>query len=226
MPKPWERCGPFSPARRVVTTRPRRIVGFIPSLKAGRLLAWESQLERDFILTTDMDPAVTGLWDQPERIEYRLGKTRHTYTPDFRVERDGVAEVVEVKPAHFAARPDTAAVLDTVARVVRARGESFTVVGEEEIRAPAKIANARALFIASRQFPTPGELLECAGAADGGKAATLGSLSACLGYQDHLQILHLVAHGIVVVDISEPLGPNALVRKVRLSPAMKKTGAP
>ena len=63
-------------ARRVITRSPTRTVGRFPSLKCGRTIHWESQLERDFVLRLEFDEGVVSYREQPETIEvsWQIGR--------------------------------------------------------------------------------------------------------------------------------------------------------
>lgn len=77
------------------------VIGKFPSLKMGRLVSYESLLERDMFLLLDFDPEVTFFEEQPVAIEYeRDGRTLH-YIPDIHVVRAGKHELVECKPQHL-----------------------------------------------------------------------------------------------------------------------------
>src|SRR5713101_7989933 len=90
-------------ARRL-SKRKHGLNGLFPSLKTGRMVWFESFLERDFIYWLEFEPSVVTFAEQPFTLEYaHLGKTRR-YTPDFHVryatrpERD---VLVECKPTTF-----------------------------------------------------------------------------------------------------------------------------
>jgi hypothetical protein len=86
---------------RKVSNRGGNIVGRFPSLKMGRMIAFESLLERDFIYLLDYEARVARFEEQPLTIEYQHeGQLRH-YTPDFQLLEAGRSVLVECKPEHF-----------------------------------------------------------------------------------------------------------------------------
>ena len=86
---------------RKVSNRGGNAIGRFPSTKMGRMIAFESLLERDFIYLLDYDPAVEWFEEQPLSIEYlHEGKQLH-YTPDFHLLEDGQHVLVECKPERF-----------------------------------------------------------------------------------------------------------------------------
>ena len=76
---------------RKVSNRGGNIVGRFPSLKMGRMIAFESLLERDFIYLLDYDVRVEWFEEQPLTIEYQHDGQALHYTPDFHCRRGGTA---------------------------------------------------------------------------------------------------------------------------------------
>ncbi len=58
------------PVRKVVTPSGRKVRGYFPSKKMGRMVAWESQIELDAILLFEFSPGVISFQEQPEKIQY------------------------------------------------------------------------------------------------------------------------------------------------------------
>ena len=86
---------------RKVSNRGGNVIGRFPSTKMGRMIAFESLLERDFIYLLDYDPAVEWFEEQPLSIEYvHEAKLLH-YTPDFHLLERGQHVLVECKPERF-----------------------------------------------------------------------------------------------------------------------------
>ena len=87
-------------SRKVVTRRGRRIRGYFPSYKCGRMIAWESLLERDAILLLEFSQGVVSYGDQPAVIDYSDGEQMRKYYPDFEAMLEcGEAVHMEIKPA-------------------------------------------------------------------------------------------------------------------------------
>lgn len=125
----------------------RSITGFITSEVNANQTAFESTLERDFMLLVDFDSEVLSYEEQPVRIDYLSadGKARH-YTPDILVtyrripnsttlkppllaeikyRRDLFEHWQELKPKFRAAR-----------RYAKEQGWNFRIITEVEIRTP------------------------------------------------------------------------------------------
>jgi len=133
----------------------RSLTGMVANSRTQSLSAFESSLERDFLLLLDFDPEVETFEVQPVRIEYRDGHgQRHRYTPDVLVRyragesadksrvtllgeikyRDDLRQHwIEYKPKFKAAK-----------RFARTHGWRFRLITERDIRTPY-LTNARFL---------------------------------------------------------------------------------
>lgn len=84
---------------RNVSNRGGNIIGYFPSIKMGRMVAFESTIERDLIYLLDYESHVASFSEQPMRITYLDEGLTRTYTPDFQVEfANGRQIIVECKP--------------------------------------------------------------------------------------------------------------------------------
>lgn len=121
--------------RNVVTPSGRRVRGYFPSRKMGRLIAWESQLERDAILLLEFSPGVLRYREQPERVHFQLDGDAALYIPDFELElADGQMMHVEVKPAAKLEKPDIALRFEAIARHYARIGRGLRILTEAHIR--------------------------------------------------------------------------------------------
>ncbi len=125
----------------------RSVTGLVASELNAKQTAFESTLERDFMLLVEFDPDVLSYEEQPVRIDYLSvdGQTRH-YTPDILVtyhqaststmlkppllveikyRRDLFERWQELKPKFRAAR-----------RYAKEQGWIFKIITEVEIRTP------------------------------------------------------------------------------------------
>ena len=82
------------PARKVVKRSTHRVVGYHASVKMGRAIPWESQIEKAYFEQLEVDPRVHEFYAQPTTFNW--GNLR--YTPDAYVIEHGGAYFVEVKP--------------------------------------------------------------------------------------------------------------------------------
>lgn len=82
------------------------VTGYFPSLKFGRMMAFESSLERDLLHLLDFEASVTNFKEQPLTVTYEHGVKVRCYTPDFRVSDAGMEVLVKCKPRKKISRGD------------------------------------------------------------------------------------------------------------------------
>lgn len=130
---------------RKVSNRGGNIVGRFPSLKMGRMIAFESLLERDFIYLLDYDVRVERFEEQPLTIEYQHeGDLRH-YTPDFQLLEAGQCVLVECKPEDFVDTEENRRKFVAARAWCEERSWEFRVVTEQEVRAGCRLPNIKHL---------------------------------------------------------------------------------
>lgn len=115
--------------------------------KAGRLVQFESWLERALILRLDRDPEVLDYQSQPELFEFidEQGKQR-SYTPDFKVwRRNGEIEIHEVTLTKRRVRPDLRRREQAARKICQERGWQYLVHTEQTLPQGSELANLLAL---------------------------------------------------------------------------------
>ena len=121
--------------RRVVTRRGRHIRGYFPSKKMQRMVAWESQLERDALLLLELSPGVVSYQEQPEQLSYWDGEVIRSYVPDFWVLlQDEHSLFIEIKPLSELLRPTVREKYTQIAQQLQAQGRDYRLLTEQEIR--------------------------------------------------------------------------------------------
>lgn len=136
----------FDPARKITNRADfKKIVGKFPSLKMGRIVGWESQLERDFLFLLEFDDDVLSFHEQPVEISYAYKMKTGRYFPDFLVERRSCKELVEVKP--YSKLNDLKNRIKFLAgeEYCRRRGWIFRVVTDDNIREGNLLKNVKLL---------------------------------------------------------------------------------
>lgn len=191
------------PVRKVVRPTGRGVRGHFPSRKMGRMIAWESLLERDAILRFEFSAGVIRYEEQPANIYYEHeGKTRH-YIPDFElILKDGVIMHIEVKPHKKLVQSDNKSKYAAITKHYADIGVAFRILTEREIRVEPSISNLQRL---ARHIPrdenkcldTYVESLALL------PAQTLGGAVVVCG--DELPVYQLLAAGHYSFDLNEPL---------------------
>ena len=92
------------PARQVRHIK-SNFIGSFASLKMGRMVNYESLLERDLIYLLDFESSVINFEEQPLSIQINSGGRRQSYTPDFHIVTPNSTSLIEVKPERFVDLP-------------------------------------------------------------------------------------------------------------------------
>jgi hypothetical protein len=88
----------IKPVRLSVKRTYGRVVGYLPSIKNGRSVGWESQLEGRACERFEFSNQIISYLEQPVRIEVPARKN-FFYTPDFKLTlKSGKVVFVEIKP--------------------------------------------------------------------------------------------------------------------------------
>jgi hypothetical protein len=136
---------------RKVSNHGRNVIGKFPSTKMGRMIAFESLLERDFIYLIEYDPSIEWFEEQPLSIEYIRDSKRLQYTPDFHLLEQGQHVLVECKPERFVKTEENLHKF-AVARVWCGEcGWEFRVMTDQQIRSGFRLQNVKLLAQYARQ---------------------------------------------------------------------------
>lgn len=133
--------------RKVVTRSGKRFRGKFPSTKMGRMVHWESLLERDAILHLEYHPLIVRYQEQPSIETYydAMGCT-HKYVPDFLVVlSDGTEFNLEIKPSNKLIKPEIRHKLGSVALRLEEQKRGFRIWTEEVIRREPLFSNLKTL---------------------------------------------------------------------------------
>lgn len=140
---------------RKVSSRGGNVIGKFPSIKMGRMIAFESLLERDFIYLLDYDEGVTWFEEQPLTIEYQDGGKMLHYTPDFHAVENGGDVLVECKPTRFVNKDENRRKFATARDWCTQHGWVFRITTEREVRAGFRLQNVKLLTRYARQSVNP-----------------------------------------------------------------------
>lgn len=130
-------------ARKVVSRSNSRVTGKFPSIKVGRMVHWESQIERDAILLLDVDPEIVAFREQPARIVYAQDGELKEHYPDLYVETKTSVAFVEVKTDKDAEDLDVKLRTALLTRLLAVQGIGYAVLVESEIRKNPRLKNAQ-----------------------------------------------------------------------------------
>ena len=136
---------------RKVSNRGGNIIGRFPSIKMGRMIAFESLIERDLVYLLDYDADVEWFEEQPLTITYQYeDKLRH-YTPDFRLIERGQNILVECKPAIFVETDENQRKFTVAEEWCREQQWTFRIVTDRDVRSGFLLENIKLLTRYARQ---------------------------------------------------------------------------
>mgnify|MGYP000087689449 CR=1 FL=1 len=201
---------------RKVSNRGGNIIGHHPSLKVGRMIAFESTIERDFIYLLDYDPDVKTFEEQPFIIEYEWAGKIHRYTPDFHVVRCSSDPVVECKPLNHVNDEDNQRKFYAARRWCLESGREFKVETEVAIRSGSRLKNVVKLAQFARHYVEPGYCRLILGVLGEESISILDLMHRISAEQPNavlFAIYHLAYHHILEMNIDcAPIGFNTLVK--------------
>ncbi|WP_140985833.1 TnsA endonuclease N-terminal domain-containing protein [Asticcacaulis tiandongensis] len=192
-------------------------VSYMPLVTSGIALQAESDPERWFLYTSDIDPGVVDIRTQCVAVEFIYDEKMRRYTLDvLRLTRSGNIQAVEVKSSlESIRRPAYLEKLNIVREILEGLGIEFIVATTNKLIGKNVLAHNiqslvshRFVRIEPRTLATCNLLLE-------GNNKTLGQLLTALGTSPtgRAQLLSLIARKHVYCDISRRLTASTIVRK-------------
>jgi hypothetical protein len=140
---------------RKVSNRGGNIIGRFPSFKLGRMVDFESLIERDLIFVLDFEPDVETFCEQPLTIEYQdEGKVRH-YTPDFYVIKKGQHLLIECKPEKFVQSAKNQRKFSAGQAWCATRGWAYQLVTDQSLYSGYRLQNIKHLTQFARYAISP-----------------------------------------------------------------------
>lgn len=140
---------------RKVHNRGNNIIGKFPSRTMGRMISFESAIERDFLFISDYEPNITFIEEQPFTIEYLHKQKMRRYTPDFHLIRRDVHVVVDCKPSTLVNTPENQIKFVAADEFCEARIWYFEVVTDVELRSGFRLQNIKQLTRNADYFVRP-----------------------------------------------------------------------
>lgn len=129
-------------SRKAVTRSKQTPRGRFPSRKAGKMVDWESQIERRACYRFEFSSAVIKFQEQPQPIRFFHGDLWAKYTPDFELTLcNGEIWYVEVKPINHLRRPALKQRLSLASDWYKSNGYQFIVITDEELIHPVLESN-------------------------------------------------------------------------------------
>ncbi|HEV2859472.1 MAG TPA: TnsA endonuclease N-terminal domain-containing protein [Pyrinomonadaceae bacterium] len=201
-------------ARKISNTGTRNLVGKFPSLKMGRIVWYESLLERDYMYLLEIDSDVISYREQPGRIYYTLDGRRRHYTPDLLVERGREKQLVEVKPKKKAEEEEYRRLFRIAGETCRRDGYEFRVATDEMIRLQPRLNGAKLLYKYAKTPLLPQHQIVCHEFFTVQREVPLGEVTRFFASRGiGRQVVYaLIFRGVLSVDLMCPLTQDAVVR--------------
>lgn len=200
--------------RKITNKGSKKVIGKFASLKMGKTIWWESQLEQDYIYLLEFDPDVTSYQEQPPTISYVANGKKRRYTPDFLVERHGKKQIIEVKPEDHITKEKNLLLFNSVAPIFSREGYEFNLVTDKEIRVQPRLSNIKLLTRYARTPISPRLQIACHEFFIGKHEARLSEVASFLagknlGMQSAYSLLYW---GILLIDLMKPIEGDSYVR--------------
>lgn len=121
--------------------------GKFPSQKMGRMIQWESQLERDAVHLFEFSPGVLAYREQPFKTHYTLAGRTRRYTPDFElILANEERLLIEVKPEEKLRDDEERRRFERIREHFFEHGRSFRILTDIQIRQPELLYNLRMMM--------------------------------------------------------------------------------
>ncbi|MBX8573804.1 TnsA endonuclease N-terminal domain-containing protein [Pseudomonas cichorii] len=193
-------------ARNVVTRRSCHFRGLLPSLKNGKSIPWESQLEGCFLSLLELSPRVLRYDVQPSKETFAMSGYTAIYYPDVRaVMHDGTEQWFEVKPAARLITRHTSSRMEAIEDHFKQTNRVFSVVSDEHLLAEPFSNNLRDLMYYRRSM----KIIDCdpessVALLKAYQPRTINELCELFGRE---KAWHLLGLGYVGMDLEKPLAP-------------------
>lgn len=198
--------------RKVVSRSRARMTGKVPSRKLGRMVQWESRLERMAIFVAETDPTIKLYQEQPCELRYRSvdGAVRR-HIPDFLIERATACEIWEIKSDREAESEEVIARTQLLAAPLAHRGFRYCLVPESDLARIAKTCETLARYAAEK---APIELVDTLRESWSDDMPRSWAVAEALlpDNQARRVIARLVLDGVLRVDLDQPIEPETQLR--------------
>lgn len=198
----------FVRAREPVRPSAGKVVGFFPSVKNNRQIAWESQLEKRACFLFEFSSVVQSYKEQPVTISYPYTdqSLMCKYTPDFElILTNGDSIYVEVKPASKLANIELINRLCHISEHFKSNQHHFLVLTDEELNQPIRQRNLA--FLRPHLLPKcKQQLVEQAKSwLDKQNNSVLEGLIAFIGMNEAYS---LIAQGYISIDLDKTISKS------------------
>lgn len=191
-------------------TRSRGIVrGQFPSTKMGRVIAWESQLERRACYLFEFSKVVQAFREQPIQLSIPFQGCIKRYIPDFELILDtGEIWYVEIKPVNKLKNTETLAFYNVVSYQLKELGYQYILITDQELKQPTRERNLVLLRKYLQHSLTTQQIQFIQKEISSGAIKTLGEVVKYFGSINTAYAL--IAQDIISIDLALPLSTTTI----------------
>lgn len=200
--------------RRVISRSTSRTVYKFPSIRLKRVIYCESSIELDYCFLLDSDHGdKPNFKEQPGKIAYCIDGRRHTYTPDFLVERPRKAQIVEVKPRDQIEWEENQLLYSLIGPLCLKAGYEFIVVPDDKIRVQPRLENTKVLWKYGRTHLSPQHHIYCNEFFSRSPEACLAEVFEYFARQKEQKrvVYSLLFWGVIGIDMTRPIDFDSAV---------------
>lgn len=191
-------------SREPITRSRMSVRGSFPSLKMGRMVDWESQLERKACYRFEFSSAVIEFHEQPAPLSLFIDGKYRRYTPDFELSMaDGSTLIVEVKPYAKLLKNDIRELLGYASVECEYQGKKLVAVTDQELSDPVINANLHFLRPYLGTSLDKNVQRQALLVFKARPALTIAELAAELGHLG--DVYSLLAHQILSIDMNKQI---------------------
>lgn len=197
-------------ARRVTRRSNFRTTGKLPIAPLGRMVQWESRIERDAWVLLTTCPLVVFRGEQPRKLEVKIDGEWKAHYPDALVLLEGFETFAEIKQDQEALKPEVVARTNAVRAGLASKGYGYCVLTESLIREEPRLANCWQVHwrgLASVD-PRSCEALRRSFQRNGGVLTLKEVMATEDGERALAEIVTMVREGRIVFDMTQPWGPE------------------
>jgi len=191
---------------RQVSNRGGNITGKFPSLKMGRMVAFESLIERDFLYLLDYEPAIEWFEEQPMTIEYQVEEKILHYTPDFHLIEAGQNVLVECKPGNLVNHRANQLKFKAAVRWCTERSWKFQVITDIQLRTGYRLENIKLMtYYARLNIPPQIKTQIYTIVANRGSGICVGDVTQAFVRDSQAMVLPVILHMAFYQEVVVPL---------------------
>ncbi|MBI5162841.1 MAG: hypothetical protein HY985_02950 [Magnetospirillum sp.] len=190
------------------------VMSFFPTIKGDkRMEALRHYFHCDFATLLEADAEVLYWTTEAQMLEFEHEGKQVKFKPNFHIEERRGPRAVRLVSSHSLARQRQTERHGLIREKYAAQGVAFTVLTDEDVAGDPRLDAAKEIFY-YRCWPWPdGLVLDLVSFAATAHPKNLGDLHVWMGGSRNAwaQLIALVAHGVVEIDLNSELSPDTPV---------------